>query len=169
MLNSFRFTLIAAITSFLATHAGLAQGLSVNAAKSSSESQIRGARKGFDDAIARRDFSALSSFATSDLQETGPSWRSTGLATFQTSTQGLVAKRPDLDMKFETDRIEVNEIWNVASEQGHWRERWTEKGSPVDLRGSYLAMWKRINGQWFLDACLFVPLVCEGEKYCGEK
>jgi ketosteroid isomerase-like protein len=169
MLNRFRFTLIAAIISFLVTDTGLAQGPSVNPAKPSSESQIRDARKGFDDAIARRDFSALSSFATPDLQETGPSLRSTGLATLQASAKSLVARRPDLDMRFESDRIEVNETWDVASEQGHWRERWIEKGSPVDLRGSYLAMWKRINGQWFLEACLFVPLVCKGEKYCDGK
>jgi hypothetical protein len=41
-----------------------------------------------------------------------------------------------------------------------------EKGSSVDLGGSYLAMWKRIDGRWLLDAWLFVPQSCKGDTYC---
>jgi hypothetical protein len=47
-----------------------------------------------------------------------------------------------------TDRIAVNENWDVASERGEWIERWTQKDDPTELRGSYLDLWKREKGQW---------------------
>ena len=34
------------------------------------------------------------------------------------------------------------------SERGEWIERWTEKDGITELRGSYLGLWRRENGQW---------------------
>jgi hypothetical protein len=72
-------------------------------------------------------------------------------------------------LKCDVEAIEVRETWNVAAERGRWRETWTQQGSPVDLRGSYLAMWKRIGGKWPLDAWLLVPQSCQGGTDCKGK
>jgi ketosteroid isomerase-like protein len=135
----------------------------------SAETQIRDARKQYDAAIARRDFGALSALTTPQVQVTGPVLRITGLPDLQAALHRLVERRPDLSLTYEVDLIEVVEVWSVASERGHWRETWTEKGIPVDLRGSYLAMWKRVDGKWVLDAYLFVPQTCKGDTYCKAK
>jgi hypothetical protein len=52
----------------------------------------------------------------------------------------------------QPNRIVVNEGWDLASEQGDWRERWTEKGGVTELRGIYLTMWKRNGGSGVLTA-----------------
>ena len=143
--------------------------LAVAHAGPASEAQIRDARKQYDAAIAQRDFASLSKLATAEVQMIGAASRSTGIAALQEALKRLVEKRPDLTLKCDLQAIEVNEAWNVASERGRWRETWTEQGSPVDLGGSYLAMWKRIDGRWLLDAWLFVPLSCKGESYCKSK
>ncbi len=140
--------------------------VSVAEAEPPSEAQIRDARKQYDAAIAQRDFAALSKLTTAEVQMTGPVVRSIGIASLQESLKRLVKKRPDLALKCDVEAIEVNETWNVAAERGRWRETWMEKDSPVDLRGSYLAMWKRIVGKWLLDAWLFVPQSCKGDRYC---
>jgi hypothetical protein len=36
--------------------------------------------------------------------------------------------------------VVVNEAWDVASEQGDWIERWTDKDGGTELWGSYLTM-----------------------------
>jgi len=138
-------------------------------AEPASEAQIRDARKQYDASIAQRDFAALSKLATHEVQMTGAALRSTGIASLQEALKKLVEKRPDVALKCDVETIEVNETWNVAAERGRWRETWTQQGSPVDLRGSYLAMWKRIDGKWLLDAWLFVPQSCQGDSYCKGK
>jgi ketosteroid isomerase-like protein len=138
-------------------------------AETASEPQIRDTRRQYDSAMARRDFVALSKLTTAEVQMTGPAWRTTGSASLQGALNSLVERRPDVTLNCDVEAIEVNETWNVAAERGRWRETWTEKGSPVDLRGSYLAMWKRIDGKWLLDAWLFVPQSCNGDSYCKGK
>ena len=138
-------------------------------AEPASEAQIRDARKQYDAAIAGRDFAALSKLTTAEVQMIGAVSRSSGIASLQEALKRLVEKRPDVALKCDVEAIEVNETWNVAAERGRWRETWTEKDSPVDLRGSYLAMWKRIDGKWLLDAWLFVPQSCKGDSYCQGK
>jgi len=143
--------------------------LAVAHTEPASEAQIRDARKRYDTAIAQRDFAALSKLTTGDVQMTGAALRSSGIAALQEALKRLVEKRADVALKCEVEAIEVNEAWNVAAEWGRWRETWTEQDGAVDLRGSYLAMWKRIDGRWLLDAWLFVPKSCKGGSYCEGK
>jgi hypothetical protein len=84
----------------------------------------------------------------------------------ESSHETLFTKRPDVTLVHHTDRIAVNENWDVASERGEWVERWTEKDGLTELRGSYLSLWKRENGQWREDDEVLVPEVCEGSSYC---
>jgi ketosteroid isomerase-like protein len=38
----------------------------------------------------------------------------------------------------------------------------------MELRGTYLAMWRKENGQWLIQSELFVLLRCSGSKECAE-
>jgi hypothetical protein len=64
------------------------------------------------------------------------------------------------------NRVVVNENWDVASEQGDWIERWTEKDGVTELRGTYLTMWKRDGGRWRKYSETIVPETCSGSSYC---
>lgn len=65
-----------------------------------------------------------------------------------------------------SNRIVVNENWDVASEQGDWIERWTEKDGVTELRGTYLTMWKRDGVRWREYSETIVPETCTGSSYC---
>jgi hypothetical protein len=73
-------------------------------------------------------------------------------------------KWPDLTLTHRASRIVVNEDWDLASEQGEWIERWTEKGGVTELRGTYLAMWKRDGGKWREYSETIVPETCSGSS-----
>jgi hypothetical protein len=59
--------------------------------------------------------------------------------------------------------------WLFASESGEWHESWREGGVLTELRGSYLALWRKVEGRWLLDAEVFVPLSCAGSSYCNPR
>lgn len=76
-------------------------------------------------------------------------------------------RRPDTVYVRTPAAIDVFGAWNVASERGEWRGRWTEPDGVVDIAGTYLAQWRRVNGTWLIQAEVFVPARCTGSKYCA--
>ena len=54
-----------------------------------------------------------------------------------------------------TERIELDAAGGRAAEQGTWVG--TTRGQP-DTRGSYLATWRKVTGQWVIENELFVTL-----------
>ena len=55
----------------------------------------------------------------------------------------------------------------MASERGEWTGRWTEPDGVVQVSGTYLAQWRKVNGTWLIQAEVFVPTSCQGSKYCA--
>ena len=43
------------------------------------------------------------------------------------------------------------------------------EGVFTELRGSYQALWRRVDGRWLLDAQVFIPLSCKGSSYCDQR
>jgi hypothetical protein len=80
--------------------------------------------------------------------------------------EGLAKERPDVHWSHSPREVEVNSAWGVAAERGTWYETWTEQDGQVELRGSYTALWRKMNGKWLLEAEVFVPLRCTGGAYC---
>lgn len=76
-------------------------------------------------------------------------------------------RRPDTVYVRTPTAIDVNREWNVASERGEWTGRWTEPDGIVDIGGTYLAQWRKVDGTWLIQAELFVPTDCRGSKYCA--
>jgi ketosteroid isomerase-like protein len=115
---------------------------------SSSEGQIRSTRQEIDEAFQRHDAKQLTTFVSSDCHFTAASVHIDGSDALERFHASLFAKRSDVILNHHPNRIAVNEAWGVASEQGDWIERWTNKDGVTELRGTYLTIWKREGGHW---------------------
>ena len=136
------------------------------AAASDSADQIRSARQQIDKAFEQHDAKHLRAWFTSDCHFTSAAIHVDGAEALEQSHASLFTRRPDVILVHHANRIAVNENWNVASEEGDWIERWTEKDGVTELRGTYLAMWKRSAGHWLEHSELIVPESCTGSSYC---
>jgi hypothetical protein len=65
--------------------------------------------------------------------------------------------------------IDVFSEWAVASERGEWAGRWAEPDGKVEITGTYLAQWRKVDGRWLIQSELYVPTKCKGSKYCGQR
>jgi hypothetical protein len=54
-----------------------------------------------------------------------------------------------------TDGVEIDSQGERAAERGSWAGTWR---SGASLSGTYLAVWKKVTGQWVLEAELYVTL-----------
>ena len=77
--------------------------------------------------------------------------------------------RPDTIYIRTPATIDVYSPWNVASERGTWVGRWTEPDGKLEIGGTYLAQWRKVNGQWLIQAELYVPTHCRGANYCSQR
>ena len=136
------------------------------AADSVSADQIRSQRQEIDKAFQRHDAKQLATLFSSACHFTTAAVHIDGGDAVEHFHETLFLKRPDVTLVHQTDRIVVNESWDVASERGEWIERWTEKDGITELRGSYLGLWRRENGQWRESDEVLVPEGCKGSSYC---
>jgi ketosteroid isomerase-like protein len=79
------------------------------------------------------------------------------------------ATRPDTIYVRQPSVIDVYLPWDMASERGDWTARWTEPDGTVDMAGTYMAQWRRIDGVWLIQAELYVPTRCAGSRYCTQR
>jgi uncharacterized protein (TIGR02246 family) len=133
---------------------------------SGSTDQIRSIREEIDNAFQRHDARSLAALFTSDCRFTAPSAHTDSSEALERADASLFVKRPDVTLTHRATRIRVNEHWDVAAEQGEWIERWTEKDGVTELRGTYMAMWKRDGGHWREYSEIIVPETCTGGSYC---
>jgi ketosteroid isomerase-like protein len=133
---------------------------------SSSAEQIRSMRQEIDKAFQRHDAKQPTTLVNSDCHFTAASVHIDGSAALERFHASLFTKRPDVILTHHPSRVVVNEDWDVASEQGDWIERWTEKDGVKELRGTYLTMWKRDGGHWREYSETIVPETCTGSSYC---
>lgn len=135
---------------------------------SNSGEQIRSARQRIDQSFQQHDAKQLRSWFTSDCHFTSAATHVEGADRLEQSHASLFTRRPDVVFLHHVNRVAVNENWNVASEEGDWIERWTEKDGVTELRGTYLAMWKREAGRWLEHSEIIVPESCSGSSYCKQ-
>jgi len=135
-----------------------------------SQDQIRSIRRQIDGAFQHHDAKRLATLFSSDCHFTAPSSHIDGSEVLERFDAALFMKRPDVTLSHAVNRIVVNENWGLASEQGEWTERWTDKDGITELRGSYMAMWKRDDrGQWLEYSEIIVPETCSGSSYCQKR
>jgi hypothetical protein len=133
------------------------------------EAAIRAARGRLNEALAKRQLAAMNEELVDNVSITGPVWRTVGRDQLLQAYTRLTSRRPDLVWIREPQAVRINASWLFASESGEWRESWREGGVLTELRGSYLALWRKVEGRWLLDAEVFVPLSCAGSSYCNPR
>jgi len=77
--------------------------------------------------------------------------------------------RPDTIYVRRSTVVEVYGAWSVAAERGEWTGRWTEPDGALEIGGTYLAQWRKVDGQWLIQAELFAPTRCSGSSYCQKR
>ena len=141
-----------------------------SALQSGDEQLIREARARSNQAIAKHDPAAIAREWAIDLHVVSSTSAQT--AGRQANRERLAAQfksRPDTIYVRRPTAIEVNPAWAVASERGEWTGTWTEPDGKLEIGGTYQAQWRKVDGQWLIQAELFVPTRCSGSKYCGQR
>lgn len=121
--------------------------------ESADETAIRQLREQSNEAIARHDVGA----ARAVLHEDARFIVSSGDLLDGAAAMARAFEERFADPAFVTfirapDRIEVE--GTTAAESGKWTGRWTHG----DVRGTYLARWRREPAGWRIVAELFIPL-----------
>jgi len=165
-----------ALIDFLASRAAsdvvARSGMEPLAAKpqSGDEQMIREARARSNAAIAAHDPVAMARLWMDDVHVV----RSTGsqVAGRERNQERMAqqfATRPDTIYVRQPSAIDVYVPWAMASERGEWTGRWTEPDGTVDMAGTYMAQWRRVDGRWLIQAEVYVPTRCTGSKYCSQQ
>ena len=136
----------------------------------SDEQAIRAARAQSNRAIAAHDLDAISRAWMDDVHiVTSTSAQGTGRDENRQRMARQFANRPDTTYVRRTAQVDVYEAWGVASEKGEWTGTWTESDGKVTIGGTYLAQWRKVGSEWLIQAELFVPLHCDGSRYCRKR
>jgi len=137
---------------------------------STDERAIREARARSNAAIAAHDPVAMARLWMDDVHVV----RSTGAQVVgregnQQRMSQQFATRPDTIYVRKPSTVDVYLPWEIASEHGEWTGQWTEPDGTVDTAGNYMAQWRRVGGQWLVQAELYVPMRCSGSRYCSQR
>lgn len=128
---------------------------------------VRAARAASNAAIAARDTITLASLVTPSYHSVSSrNAHSNGRAGEGERWRQQFTAHPDVSYVRTPSTIRLFAPWQMAEETGRWVGRWTEADGRVEIRGSYVAKWRRIDGQWLLEAEVFTPISCRGSTYC---
>jgi ketosteroid isomerase-like protein len=139
-------------------------------AQSDDERLIRSARARSNQAIAAHDLTVIASVWMEDVHiVSSTSALTAGRELNRERMARQFANRPDTVYVRRPTAIEVYPAWAVASERGEWTGRWTEPDGALEIGGTYQAQWRKIDGQWRVQAELYVPTSCTGAAYCRQR
>lgn len=142
----------------------------VATAQSPDERTIRDSRVASNAAIAKHDTAGIARFWMEDINiTTSTSAHAMGRTPNQERMAQQFERRSDTIYVRTPSTIDVFADWNVASERGNWVGRWTEPDGRVEIGGTYLAQWRKVDGRWLIQSELYVPTHCTGSKYCKRR
>ena len=134
------------------------------------EKLIREARAQSNAAIEAHDVAGIARFWMDDIHiTTSTSAQANGWAANGSRMSEQFKRRPDTIYVRTPIALDVFAPWAVASERGEWVGRWTEADGPLEIRGTYLAQWRKVKGRWLIQSELYVPTQCKGGKYCAQR
>ena len=138
--------------------------------QSSDEELIREVRARSNLAIAAHDLPGIAAAWTDDVHiVSSTSAQASGREPNLQRMAQQFARRRDTIYVRRPSEVDVYPPWNVAAERGEWVGRWTESDGALEIGGTYLAQWRKIDGRWLIQAELFVPTRCHGSRYCRER
>ncbi len=128
---------------------------------------IRAARADSNAAIGRHDIAGIARHWLPDVSiVTSTGAHGDGKDVNASRMEAQFTRRPDTIYVRTPTTVEVFAAWQVASERGEWTGRWTEPDGVVQIAGTYLAQWRKVDGVWRVQAEVFVPTQCSGSSYC---
>jgi len=146
----------------------VAMATGAQSAPPSDDAAIRAARAQSNQSIAAHDVAGIARHWLPDVHiVASTSAQGTGPAVNGQRMNDQFSRRPDTVYVRTPSIVDVFAAWNVASERGEWTGRWTEPDGVVQVRGTYLAQWRKVNGTWLIQAEVFVPTACTGSTYCA--
>ena len=138
--------------------------------QSPDEQLIRAARERSNAAIARHDLDGIAGVWLEDVHVvSSTSAQGAGKIANRERMAAQFKNRPDTVYVRTPVTIEVYAAWNVGSERGEWTGNWAEPDGMVEIRGTYQAQWRKIDGRWLIQGELYVPTHCKGSKYCLQR
>lgn len=156
------------LTGAMSAPVALAATMTGGEAQAPDDAAIRAARADSNAAIARHDVTGIRRHWMTDVHiVTSTSTQGTGREVNGERMAQQFQRRPDTVYVRTPVTVDVFREWNVASERGEWTGRWTEPDGGVDIAGTYLAQWRKVDGTWLIQSELFVPTRCRGSKYCA--
>jgi len=54
--------------------------------------------------------------------------------------------------------VEIDQAGARAAEQGRWTALWRGADGETTMAGTYLAVWRKVSGQWVIESELYVTL-----------
>jgi ketosteroid isomerase-like protein len=138
--------------------------------QSADEQMIRAARARSNAAIAAHDPVTIGRVWMEDVHVVSST--STQVAGRELNQQRMARQfenRPDTIYIRRPTAIDVYPLWAVASERGEWTARWTEPDGALVIGGTYLVQWRKVDGEWLIQAELYVPTRCSGSRYCRQR
>jgi ketosteroid isomerase-like protein len=142
----------------------------MNSQMSTDETAIRAARARSNAAIAKHDLPGITAHWMPDVHiVTSTSAQGAGREVNGQRMADQFTRRPDTVYVRTPATIDVLASWTVASERGEWTGRWSEPDGVVEIGGTYLAQWRKVDGVWLIQAELFVPTQCKGSAYCAKR
>jgi ketosteroid isomerase-like protein len=138
----FIFTLLATLT------------INLDYAQMSDESRIRDSRDHSNTAIANKDILSLSKYWLDDFVVVrGNGTQMTGKAAIIEVWKKMFAETPEVKFVRTPTEIKISNDKTFAWEKGTW-----EGFNTYSKGGEYSAMWRKVEGEWKLQAELFVAL-----------
>jgi ketosteroid isomerase-like protein len=125
--------------------------------------EIREARLRQNQAIAAHDLPGIEQAWDSTIVVTagmGVAFR--GAAIYRKAFEDEFAAFPNTRYERRPDTIEVSRVRPLAAERGIWVRNWTATSGKGEMRGTYMAMWRKTAGEWRIRSELFVLLTCTG-------
>jgi len=133
------------------------------------EQTIRRLRADFNRAIAAHDAITLPKYWREDVHVTTGAGRSlSGRDEARAAFEAIFADAAFITYTRTPGRVELSASGVRAAESGHWLGQWKKPDGTMEWRGTYLAMWRKGDGQWLIQSELYVSLRCSGSKECAE-
>ena len=121
----------------------------------SPDNAIRARRKLTNKLIAAHDAARLRPFFTPDVKLiVGDGELILGADAVIQAFAGQFAEPGFLAYVRETEAVELDAAGARAAEHGRWTGRWKDR----EMSGAYLAVWRKVTGQWLIESELYVTL-----------
>ncbi len=120
---------------------------------------IRARRKLTNKLIAAHDAARLRPFLHADATMiTGDGSLIIGAAAIVQAFAGQFADPAFVHYVRTSTEVEIDQDGARAAEQGRWTALWRGADGETAMAGTYLAVWRKVSGQWVIEAELYVTL-----------